>query len=479
MPLPVVAIVGRPNVGKSSLFNALAGERISIVDPTPGVTRDRVSTIVEQDDRYFELVDTGGFGIVDRDDLGEHVERQIRFAIDRASLILFVVDVRDGLTALDRETSRLLQRHHERTRLIANKVDDPRLEPQAAEFIRLGFGEPLCVSAAHGAGQSELKEAIREALSALPGEAPGDPVMKIALVGRRNVGKSTFINALAREERVIVSEIPGTTRDSIDVAIEKDGRRIIVIDTAGVRKVGKMIDAVEYYGYDRAVRSIGRADVVLLLIDATSPVGQVDKKLAQLIASEFKPVILVVNKWDLAVDRTSADAFGEYLGKTLPHVNYAPIAFTTAKDSRNVFSTIDLATTLMKQSRRRVATARLNEVLQSALAERAPKAKHGTRLPKLLYATQVAVAPPTIVLFVDRPAAVTASYERFLINRLRENLPFDEAPIRLWFRARTRRVLEPLSRSARESRERRIGKASKRRNAETPKRRKKAAGAGS
>ncbi|GIK16555.1 MAG: GTPase Der [Planctomycetota bacterium] len=439
MPLPVVAIVGRPNVGKSSLFNALAGERISIVDPMPGVTRDRVSAIVEWRDRYLELVDTGGWGIVDRDDLTEDVQRQIRFAIDRADLVLFVVDAREGLNPLDAETARQLTRHHEKTILVANKVDEPKLEPQAAEFLRLGFGEPLLVSATNNAGQSDLKDAVLSALEHRAGEAPPSPVMKIALVGRRNVGKSTFINALAQEERVIVSEIPGTTRDSVDVVIEKDGRSLVVIDTAGVRKVGKMVDPVEYYGYTRATRSIERADVVLFLIDATSPVGQVDKKLGGLIVDAHKPVILVINKWDLARDRVDVETYRDYLDKTLPALNFAPVAFTTARDARNTASVIDLAAVLHKQSHSRVATARLNEILHAAMQERAPRAKRGTRAPKFLYATQIAVAPPTFVLFVDRPALVTPAFQRFVLNRLRENLPTEEVPLRLIFRARTRK----------------------------------------
>ena len=233
MTLLVVAIVGRPNVGKSSLFNALAGRRTSIVEPTAGVTRDRVATVCDVDDVYFELVDTGGHGIVDRDDLNEHVERQIEYAISQAHLILLVVDAREGLTPLDHATAELLRRHHQvsRVRLVANKVDDPRLEPDIGEFVRLGFGDPFPASAVHGHGRRELRELIVDAVRDVADERPADPVMKIALVGKRNTGKSSFVNILAGEERVIVSEIPGTTRDSIDVRLEKDGRSILVIDT--------------------------------------------------------------------------------------------------------------------------------------------------------------------------------------------------------------------------------------------------------
>ncbi len=435
MPLPIVAIVGRPNVGKSSLFNSLVGRRASIVEPTPGVTRDRVGAVCDIDEVYFELVDTGGFGIVDRDDLGEHIERQIRYAIDRAHLILFVVDAREGLMPLDRATAELLRRYESRVRLVANKVDEPHMADATGEFVKLGFGEPVPVSAVTGSGRWALLETIRQALP-IQDETPPDPVMKIAIVGKRNAGKSSFINALAGEERVIVSEVPGTTRDAIDVHIAKDGRTLVVIDTAGVRKKNKMADDIEFFSYLRVLQSIERADVVLFLIDATEPVGQVDKKLAQSVAVELKPCVLVVNKWDLAKDRASTDEYGTYLAKILPHVSYAPVAFTSASVGRNVQSTIDLATQLFKQSQVRVGTGQLNKALRDALAAHTPKTKRGRKSPKFYYATQVSTQPPTIVVFVNGPELVTRDYERFLLNRFRESLPFSEIPIRLLFRAR-------------------------------------------
>ncbi len=440
MPLPVVAIVGRPNVGKSSLFNSIARTRISIVEPTAGVTRDRVTTIGEVDDRFFELVDTGGHGIVDRDDLSEHVERQIQFAIDKATLIIFLVDAREGLTPLDRSTADLLRRHTDRVRIVANKVDEPHMIANLGEFMKLGFGEPIAVSAASGLGRHELTELISQHLAAEAGSelsvAPASPVMKIALVGKRNAGKSSFINALAGEERVIVSEIPGTTRDSIDVRFEKDGRVIVAIDTAGLKKKAKLIDDIEFYAYTRATHSIERADVVLMLIDATEPVGQVDKKLGQIIAESFKPCVLVVNKWDLAKGKAGSDDFGEYLDKVLPELDFAPVAFTSAVDGRNIDSTIDLATELFKQAQVRVGTGKLNQALQDALAQNAPRGRKGTHAPRVFYATQVDVCPPTVVVFVNDPALVREDYQRYLVNRMRESLPFGEIPIRLLFKSR-------------------------------------------
>ncbi len=437
MPLPVVAIVGRPNVGKSSLFNAITRKRTSIVEPTAGVTRDRVSAIFDLDDVYLELVDTGGHGVVDSDNLTDHVEQQIHYAIDQAQLILFVVDGREGVNPLDQKTTQLLRKYQDRVRLIANKVDEPHLEELTAEFHKLGFGEPLCTSAHSGIGLRMLRDLIREHVTeASAGETPEAPVMKIALVGKRNAGKSTFINALVGENRVIVSEVPGTTRDSIDVRFEKDGRVIMAIDTAGVRKKARIADDIEFYAYARAVNSIRRADVVLFLIDSTTDFGAVDKRLAKTIFDEFKPCVLVINKWDLAKQGASTDDYGTYLGEVLPHVDWAPICFTTAATGRNIDPCIDLATELFKQSRTRVSTGQLNAAIHAALEDNVPPPKRGKKKPKFFYATQIAVEPPTLVVFVNDPGSITLQYERFLMNRLRESLPFDEVPIRLMFRAR-------------------------------------------
>jgi len=436
MPLPIVAIVGRPNVGKSSQFNSISRRRTSIVDPTAGVTRDRVTTICDVDDSYFELVDTGGHGIVDRDDLSVHIERQIRYAIERANLILFVVDAREGLTPLDSATADLLRPHSSRVRLIANKVDEPHMANGIGEFFKLGFGDPLPTSATNGSGRWALMDLIRGAVAGEHVDAPVKPSMNLALVGKRNAGKSSFINALAGEERVIVSEIPGTTRDSIDVRFEKDGRTFVAIDTAGVRKKSSIADDVEYYAHDRATKAIRRADVVLMLIDSTVPIGQVDKRLAKLISLEYKPSVLVVNKWDLAKGRASTEDYGVYITRTLPELSYAPIAFTSAISGRNVDSTIDLAAQLFKQAGIRVGTGRLNQVLQEAVSTNPPQRGRGRKVPRIYFAAQVATAPPTIIIFVNGPAMVRNDYHRFLLNRLRENLPFGEVPIRLVLRPR-------------------------------------------
>ncbi len=438
MSLPVVAIVGRPNVGKSSLLNCIARRMIGIVDPTPGVTRDRVSAVCDANDLYFELVDTGGFGIEDHDDLTDHVEQQIRYALAQAALILFVVDARESVTPLDQDVARLLRQHDARVVLVANKVDEIKFTPLIGEFHKLGFGAALPVSAHHNIGRHELLERIAKIVKPVAPDSWDDPVMRLAVVGKRNAGKSTFINAIAGEDRVIVSEVPGTTRDAVDVRIEKDGRQITVIDTAGVRKKNKMATDIEFYGYVRAQRSIMRADVVMLLIDAAVPVSQVDKKLASFISKHDKPCILAVNKWDLAKGKADTSDYEKYLTQILPELDYAPISVLTAKDNRGVQATVDLASALFKQARTRVGTAELNEALEAAKELHAASPKRGGKAIKIYYGTQVGVAPPTIVVFVNNPSLVREDYRRFLLNRLRELLPFGEVPIRLVIRSHRR-----------------------------------------
>ena len=435
MSLPVVAIVGRPNVGKSSLLAFLTRQLVSIIEPTAGVTRDRVSAVCEIGEVYFELVDTGGYGIEDIDDLSEHIERQIRYAIGQADLILFVCDVRDGVVPLDQDVARLLRPYSDRTVLVVNKADEPRQADQAGEFATLGYGQPICVSATHYRGRADLEEAILARIDS-DSALPPDPVMKLAIVGRRNVGKSTLINALAGEERVIVSEVPGTTRDAIDVRFEIDGRTFVAIDTAGVRKKTKMADAVEFYGYTRVTQSIRRADVVLLLIDAIAMITEVDKKLAGLIAEEFKPCVLVINKWDLAKGRAGTGDFGEYLDRLLPQLSFAPVAFVSAREAHNVTAAVETAWALFKQASFRVGTGQLNAALAEVTALRGPSPKRGRKSPKILYGTQITTQPPTLVLFVNSPSLIRQEYQRFLLNRLRQRLPFEEIPIRLIFRAR-------------------------------------------
>ena len=434
MALPVVAIVGRPNVGKSSLFNRLAGRRIAIVDSVSGVTRDRVTTEIEHAGRRFELSDTGGMGLSDPDALSADVERQIDLACRQADLIIFVVDVRSGLVPLDRYVAERLRQLEKTTVLVANKAETRKLREAAAEFYALGFGEPMPVSAQEGFGRLDLLDRVVASLPPI-GEPPPEPIFKLAIVGRRNVGKSTFINALAREERMIVSERPGTTRDAVDVRFERDGQAFLAIDTAGVRRRSSVADSVEFYSQARTERSIRRCDVAVLMLDATVPVGRIEKHLARYIVEHHKPCVIVVNKWDLVAGSAVTSQYREYLDAKLPALWFAPLVFTTAVSGRHVASVVDVSQALHRQARTRVATGELNRVISQAVKERSPRPRRN-RLPKILYATQVSVEPPTIILFVNDPALFDASYKRYLANRLRERLPFAEVPIRLLWRGR-------------------------------------------
>ena len=434
MALPLVAIVGRPNVGKSTLFNSLVGRRVSIVDPTAGTTRDRVAHIVHHESRAVELVDTGGLGGVDESRLEVHIHAQIDVAMAEAALVVFVVDTRDGITGLDREVAARLRRMNIPVLLAANKADVRNLEFEVHTFHGLGLGDPVPVSALHKFNTSEIRERIFRMLPDAP-VSPPEGVVRIAILGRRNAGKSTFLNALAGTGRVIASEIPGTTRDAVDVRVTREGKEYHFIDTAGVVKKTKVDASIDFYSQVRTVEAVERCDVALLLLDITEKVEQVDKKVAAMVIEAKKPVVVVGNKWDLS--RATAEAFSEYFMKTLPNLAFAPVSFISAKEGVNLWKTVELAEDLYRQARTRVDTAEVNRVLSRALEERTPRVQR-TKVPKILYATQVGTAPPNIVLFVNDPKLFPATYRRFLENRLRKEFPFGEIPIRLTFRARTR-----------------------------------------
>ena len=441
MGVPVVAIVGRPNVGKSSLFNWLAGHRIAIVDPTAGVTRDRLSALCKVGDRFFELFDTGGMGIQDVDNLTAQVERQIENAIDQAAVVLFVVDARAGLAPLDEDVARRLRYVTKPVLCVANKCDTDAIEPQAAEFYKLGRGKLVCVSAQQKRGKQELLDLIAQRLPEEQAALPSPAVtMKLAIVGRRNAGKSTFINSLAQAERMIVSEVPGTTRDSVDVRFERDGKTFIAIDTAGVRRKGSISSDIEFYSMARAERSIRRADVVLLFIDPRVRISKVDQQLAGYVLDQYKPAVFVVNKWDLMAPMPTSK-FSAYARSVFRSLDYVPIAFITAQNGRNVQAVLNLAQNLHKQASARVGTGDLNRLVRQAIARQAPPMRQNRR-PKIFYATQVASNPPTIVLFTNGPELFDNTYQRYLLKVFRDHLPFCDVPIKLYLR-RKRRQDEP------------------------------------
>jgi len=494
MPVPRVAIVGRPNVGKSSLLNMIAAEKVAIVDDSPGVTRDRVAILADLEppgghapDKPVEFIDTGGFGVYTAEgrqynDVGEDlsrltadIERQIGEAVATSDVVLFCVDCQAGITPEDERIARLLREGkygrtkagtrdqpaprentppHARTHtaekhapivVVATKCDGPRWEPHAWELAALGFGEPLATSAKSNYFRRDFLEALYRMLPE-PEDAPEPDVdLKLAIVGRRNAGKSTLVNAIARQDRVIVSEIAGTTRDAVDVRVDDGERSLLVIDTAGIRRRRSLQDRVEWWAYDRARRAIDRADVVLFLLDATAETSQVDEQLGQLIQDAHKPAVLVVNKWDLAHGRVGIknrpiqpEDYEEYLRKELKGLRHAPIALMSAARRLNIDETIDLAFELHRQAATRVGTGELNRIVRDILEQRGPSSSLGRRA-KIYYVAQVAVCPPTIVMVVNDPRLFTPGYMRYLENRLREALPYDEVPIRLVVRGRTQR----------------------------------------
>ncbi len=436
MKLPIIAICGRPNVGKSTLFNKLSGRLISIEDPTSGVTRDRISSVVQYGEHYFELVDTGGIGIIDNQRLEKEITQQINLAIEKADLILFLVDIKDGILPLDQKVADILRhsKRFEQVWLIANKTDYSKLEMEKENFRRLGFGSPICVSAKELYGIEELKGQISSFLEKFPIVKPSDTIMKIAVVGRPNCGKSTFINSLAKEERMIVSEQAGTTRDSVDIYFEKDGKTFMAIDTAGIKRRKSIADNVEYYSQHRSQRSIRRADVVIFMIDATAEITNTDKEIAKYISDENKVVIIVLNKWDL-VKNIPTENYQDYIDKLLPTLYYAPISFISAKNNKNIQATIDLAINLCKQASQRVGTGELNRIIRKIITKRSPEWVQG-RQGKIYFVTQTEVLPPTFIFFVNEPKLFTPAYQRYLANQIRKYLRFSEVPVRLVFKER-------------------------------------------
>ncbi len=442
--VPQVVIVGRPNVGKSSIFNWLAGRRIAIVEDVAGVTRDRLTYLMHAHDRFFELVDTGGAGQGDENAFSREIEEQIEAAVESADVILFVVDVQQGLTPLDEEVARRLLYVDTPVILVANKADNPTLAMQAGEFYRLGRGKLVVVSTVHNRGKEELLREICQRLPQPPDpdQTPPEPEMKLAIVGRRNTGKSTFVNTLAQAKRCIVSEIPGTTRDSVDVRFEIDGRSFVAIDTPGIMRRRSQQGPLDFYSVHRAQRSIRRADVVLLFFDATEPISRVDKQLAAYIAEQYKPCIFVVNKWDLVPQQTRAERWVRYLRETFRTMWYVPIAFIVGQTGKNVKALLNHAQLLFDQARNRIGTGPLNRLLRRAL-ERHPPPLYKGRPAKIYYATQVGVEPPTIVMFCNNPAAFDQTYQRYLLGAFREDTPFAEVPIKIYLRRRQAKIPTP------------------------------------
>lgn len=441
MAKPIVAIVGRPNVGKSTLFNRLVGERRAIVEDAPGTTRDRVYGTTDWGGVEFTLVDTGGLQ-ADREiesssvtQIAHHTREQAHLAIGEADVIVFMVDVKHGISAGDHEVADLLRRTDKPTILVANKADSASRRDDALEFYELGLGEPMPVSSYHGTGTGDLLDRIVEALPEVEEEEEVQGPA-VAIVGRPNVGKSRLLNALLGQERSIVSDIPGTTRDSLDTVLTWAGQPITLIDTAGIRRRGRVDRGIEQYSVLRSMRAIDRADVVLLVIDATEGFTAQDLHIAGYIEEQKKGVVVVVNKWDLIEkDSSTMDEYREQARRELNFMPYAPLVFVSAKFGQRVQQVLDSALAVVAERRKRVPTAALNKMLKQAVADHPPSSRPGKWL-KFLYATQADVSPPTFIIFTNDPEQVHFSYRRYLENRLRETFGFAGTAVRLSFRGR-------------------------------------------
>jgi GTP-binding protein len=441
----IVALVGRPNVGKSTLFNRLVGRQEAIVEDIPGTTRDRLYGEAEWNDRRFIVVDTGGMEVgaesehrpavsVASEPYVAQIRSQAEIAIDEADVVIMVADARQGMIAADEEVADVLRRSHKPVILAVNKADNDRRAESVYEFYQLGLGTPYAISALHGLGVGDLLDEIVHDLPAEEAMPDAANLVRLALVGRPNVGKSSLLNTLLGEERAIVSDIPGTTRDAIDTYLEWEGQPIVLIDTAGIRRRGKVDPGIEKYSVLRSLRAIARADVVLLLLDATQGVTAQDAHVASYILEAKKSVVVVVNKWDLVIkDTYTMNEHTARLRAELKFLDYVPVIFISAKTRQRVNTVVPTALRVQAQRVSRVPTAELNRIMAEAVERHSPPSKAGRRL-KFYYASQAEVNPPTFVFFVNDTRLVHFSYQRYIENRLREQYAFEGTPLQFTFR---------------------------------------------
>lgn len=438
MGKPIVAIVGRPNVGKSTLFNIFANSRISIVEDTPGVTRDRLYADTEWLDNEFMMVDTGGIEIMNTDKIAVSIRQQAQIAIAEADVILFVCDARAGITHEDAEVAKMLRQSKKPIVLAINKADSPKQEMEIFEFYNLGIGEPIPVSAANHLGLGDLLDAVVEKFpeTSAYGEDGNEDEIKVALIGRPNVGKSSIFNTLVGEERSIVSDVAGTTRDAIDTPVIREGQKFLFIDTAGMRRKARIDEPIEKYSIIRSLRAVDRSDVVLMVIDAIDGVTEQDKKIAGYAHEAGKGIVLVVNKWDLYdKDNTSTLRYTENLRRELVFMQYAPVVFVSAMTKQRIHRLPEVIHYVAEQNAMRISTSVLNQVVEDAIAINPPPTEKGQRL-KILYATQVKIKPPTFVFFVNEPEIMHFSYQRYLENKLREAFGFEGTPLQMIIRGK-------------------------------------------
>jgi GTPase len=428
---PIVAVVGRPNVGKSTFFNYIAGKRISIVEDTPGVTRDRIYTEVEWRGRKFTMIDTGGIEPYSEDRIMQQMRRQAELAIETANVIIFMVDKKDGLTATDEEVAVMLRKTKKPVILVVNKVDRVGPPPpETYEFYNLGLGDFMTISSVHGLGMGDLLDEVYKYFPETDEDDYDDETIKVAVVGKPNAGKSSLINNILGEERVIVSEIAGTTRDAIDTFVEKGEDKYVFIDTAGIRRKSKVEENIERYSVMRSWTAIERADVCLIMIDAVDGITEQDTKIAGYAHEQGKASIIVVNKWDLVEKETGTlEEYRKVVHEKLGFMTYAPVVFISAKTGQRVGKLYELIKYVANQGALRISTGMLNDLINEATAMVQPPSDKGKRL-KILYSTQAGVKPPTFVIFVNNNELFHYSYERYLENQLRKSFGFEGTPIK-------------------------------------------------
>lgn len=435
MTKPVIAIVGRPNVGKSTIFNRIVGERVSIVEDIPGVTRDRIYSSADWLTHEFNIIDTGGIEIGDEPFL-EQIRQQAEIAIEEADVIIFMTNGREGVTTADEQVAKILYKTKKPVVLAVNKIDNPDMRDMIYDFYALGFGEPWPISGSHGLGLGDLLDECAKHFPKEDEEQYDEDVIKFSLIGRPNVGKSSLVNAFLGQDRVIVSNIAGTTRDAIDTPYTYDDQEYVIIDTAGMRKKGKVYESTEKYSVLRALRAIERSDVVLVVLNADEGIQEQDKKIAGYAHEAGKAIVIVVNKWDaIEKDEKTMNFYTQQIREHFLFLDYAPIVFVSAKTKQRVHQILPVVKRVSENHAMRIQSSILNEVIEDAVARNPAPADKGRRL-RLYYSTQVAIQPPTFVVFVNDPELMHFSYERFLENRIRETFDFEGTPIRLITRAR-------------------------------------------
>ncbi|MBI5975351.1 ribosome biogenesis GTPase Der [Staphylococcus canis] len=435
MTKPVVAIVGRPNVGKSTIFNRIVGERVSIVEDTPGITRDRIYSSGDWLTHEFNIIDTGGIELGDAP-FQTQIRAQAEIAIDEADVIIFMVNVREGVTQNDELVAQLLYKSKKPVVLAVNKVDNPEMRNDIYDFYSLGFGEPFPLSGSHGLGLGDLLEEVAKHFKADEPDPYDDDTIRLSLIGRPNVGKSSLINAILGEERVIVSNIAGTTRDAIDTEYTYDGQEYVLIDTAGMRKKGKVYESTEKYSVLRALKAIERSNVVLVVIDAEEGIIEQDKRVAGYAHEEGKAIVIVVNKWDtVEKDSNTMKKFTDDIRQNFQFLDYAQIAYVSAKEGSRLKTLFPLINEASENHKKRVQSSTLNEVIMDAIAMNPTPTDKGRRL-KVFYATQVAIEPPTFVVFVNEVELLHFSYKRYIENQIRDAFGFDGTPIHIIARKR-------------------------------------------